>query len=226
MTNSSPTAIRTLPDAIPQWQPATWEDYLAYRDDPTPERVRLFFNQGYLFVDMGSEGIDHARFRELFTMVFAFWFSRKPGQTFDSLGGCLIEKPNKQAASPDLVLYIGEGFPRWQQGELRRINLAQWRVPDLVGEVADTTLATDLDEKKQLYASLEIPEYWVIDIRGERVLAFRLQSDGKYQQCEYSVALEGLPISLLEQTLEQLSQGNGSAALWFAQQILNLSSLK
>lgn len=223
MTNSTPTAIRTQPDAIPQWQPATWEDYVAYRDDPTPERVRLFFNQGYLFVDMGSEGINHARFRELFTMLFFIWFSRKPGQTFDCLGGCLIEKPNKRAGAPDLVLYIGEGSPRWQEGEPRQINLSQWRVPDLVGEVADTTLATELDEKKQLYAALEIPEYWVVDIRAERVLGFRLQSDGKYQQCEYSVALEGLPIFLLEQTLAQLSQGtNGSAALWFAQQIANL----
>ena len=222
MINLTPTAIRTEPDAIPKWQPATWEDYLAYRDNSTSEKVRLFFNQGYLFVDMGSEGINHARFRELFTMLFFIWFSRKPEQIFDSLGGCLIEKPNKKAGSPDLVLYIGEGSPRWQEGEPRRINLSQWRVPDLVGEVADTTLATDLDEKKQLYAALEIPEYWVVDITGKRVLAFRLQSDKKYQQCEYSVALEGLPISLIEQTLQQLTQGNGSAALWFAQQMTNL----
>jgi Uma2 family endonuclease len=92
-----------------------------------------------------------------------------------------------------------------------------------VGEVADTTLATDLDEKKQLYAALGIPEYWVIDIKGERVLAFRLQEDGKYKQITDSVALKGLPISLLEQTLAQMNQGtNGSAALWFAQQIANL----
>jgi Uma2 family endonuclease len=74
-----------------------------------------------------------------------------------------------------------------------------------------------------LYAALEILEYWVIDIRGERVLAFRLQEDGKYQQCAYSGALEGLPILLLEQTLAQLNQGtNVSAALWFAQKIANL----
>ncbi|WP_017721042.1 hypothetical protein [Kamptonema formosum] len=45
------------------------------------------------------------------------------------------------------------------------------------------------------------------------MLAFRLQEDGKYQQCEYSVALEGLPIALTERTLAQLNEGkNGSAA--------------
>ncbi len=221
---STPTALRPLFNStFPQWQPAKWEDYLAAADDPTLEPVRLFFHQGYLLIDMGNEGIHHARFNNLFTMLFGFWFSRHPEQTFDSLGGCLMEKPNTAAASPDLVLYIGEGSPRWQEGERRYLNLNKWRVPDLVGEVGDTTLATDLDEKKQLYAALQIPEYWVVDIRGERVLTFRLQDDGKYYQCEYSVALAGLPIALLEETLAQLNQGtNGSAALWFAQQIANL----
>ncbi|MFE1743642.1 Uma2 family endonuclease [Coleofasciculus sp. H7-2] len=136
-----------------------------------------------------------------------------------------MEKPNTRAASPDIVLYISEGIPQWQEGELRRINLSQWRVPDLVGEVGDTTLATDLDEKKQIYADLSIPEYWVIDVKGKRVLAFRLQADGKYQQCASSVTLAGLSISLLEQTLERLSEGtNISAAGWFAQAIASLSA--
>lgn len=39
-------------------------------------------------------------------------------------------------------------------------------LPDLVGEIADTILSLDLDEQKQLYASLGIAEYWVIDVRG------------------------------------------------------------
>lgn len=216
------TASQTAFSTVPQWQPATWEDYLNYRDAPTTERVRLFFNGNYLFVDMGSEGINHASFGALFSMLFFIWFSRSSEQTASSLGGCLIEKPNKQAASPDIVLYVGEGIPQWQAGEQRRIDLNQWRVPDLVGEVSDTTIATDLDEKKQLYAELEIPEYWVIDVQGKRVLAFRLQED-RYQQCSYSVALDKLPISLLEQTLERLSEGtNISAASWFAQQIASL----
>lgn len=220
MTASIPTKEPAFSNSIPHWQPATWEDYLQCRDEPNPAITRLFFNGKYLFVDMGNEGINHASVNNLFTMLFAFWFTRFPEQTACSLGGCLMEKPDTRAASPDIVLYIGEGVPQWREGELRRINLSQWRVPDLVGEVSDTTLATDLDEKKQIYADLSIPEYWVIDVKGKRVLAFRLQADGKYQQSAYSVALEGLPTSLLEQTLERLSEGtNISAAGWFAQAI-------
>jgi Uma2 family endonuclease len=83
----------------------------------------------------------------------------------------------------------------------------------------------DLDEKKQLYADLGIPEYWVIDVQGKPVFAFVLQENGKYQECGESLALAGLPILLLEETLMQLDQGsNGSAALWFAQKIVNLKN--
>jgi Uma2 family endonuclease len=207
-----------------QWIRATWEDYERHRDDPNaPDRLRLFFHDGYLKVNaMGWEGIAHSEVNQLFTMLIGVWFMAHPAQTAHLLGGCLMEKLTLQAAAPDVVLYVGAGAPQWSKGEQRRINLTQWRVPDLVGEVADTTLASDLDEMKQLYAALGIPEYWVIDVKGKQVLAFRLV-DGKYQQCENSIALSGLPIALLEQTLDQLAQGtNISAANWFMQAIANL----
>jgi Uma2 family endonuclease len=210
--------------SLPKWEPATWEDYLIYRDDPTLEKARLFFNENYFFVDMGNEGINHASIARLFAMLFYIWFTCFPEQTASDLGGVLLEKPNTQAASPDIVLYIGEGVPEWKPGESRYINLNQWRVPDLVCEVGDTTLSSDLDEQKKLYATLGVPEYWVIDVRGKRVFAFRLQSDGSYKLCTESVAFKGLPISLLDQTLERLDEGtNISAASWFSQAIANLT---
>ncbi len=117
------------------------------------------------------------------------------------------------------MLYLGEDYPRWRPGDRRYINLDRNRVPNLVGEIADTTLASDLDEKKHLYADLGIPKYWVVDVRGRQVLAFILQ-ENTYQESEISIALSGLPIELLEQTLDRLTEGkNGSAANWFSQQI-------
>ncbi len=93
-------------------------------------------------------------------------------------------------------------------------------MPDLVGEIADTTLASDLDEMKQLYAALGIGEYWVVDVQGVRVLMFRLGADGKYRQCGISQVLAGVTTGLLEATLGQFGQGtNISAANWFMQQV-------
>jgi len=206
-----------------QWQPVTWQDYIVLREHPTSERMRLFFNQGWLWVDMGAEGINHASISDLFTMLFFIWSTQRPEQIFSSLGRCLLEKSPLKAGAPDLVLYLGESYPRWEPGQLRRIDLHQWSVPNLVGEISDTTLTTDLDEKKDIYADLGIPEYWVIDVRGQRVFAFRLQENGKYQEFTESVVLNGLPMSLLNQALELLSQeANTRVAAWLAQQIATL----
>ncbi len=212
--------IATAPaQLVPIWQPARWKDYLALRDAESAERNRLFFNQGHLLVEMGAEGINHASVGALLPILFFIWFSAKR-QSFKLFGGCQLEKTNNRAAAPDQIVYLGENVPQWREGEPRRISLDEWRVPNLVGEIADTTLATDLDEKKRLYASLGIPEYWVIDVQGRRLFAFQLQAEGGYQQIETSQVMMGLPIALLEGAIQRLMQGStDQAAIWFAQQI-------
>ena len=218
--------ITTSPSAIVSRRySANWEDYLHHVENINSHLDRVFFHLGAMWIeDMGNEGINHARFNKLFTMIFCFWFAKLGNVKFDLLGGCVIEKPSTQGAATDEVLYIGGDSPRYHEGGSRRINLDRSPVPDLVVEIADTTLASDLDEKKQLYLALAIPEYWVVDVRGKQVLAFRLV-EGKYQECNESVALTGLPIDLLEQTIARIDNNNGNAALWFAAQIQSLPVL-
>jgi Uma2 family endonuclease len=212
------TSVTLQPPKVSSWRNATWAEYLQQIENPSSEEQRVFFNSDTLWIDMGNEGINHSRFNELFSLLLFVWFSRQTNVQFDLLGGCVLEKPQTQGAAPDKVLYIGGNSPRWQTGEPRRVNLDRWRVPDLVAEISDTTLAADLDEKKQLYLALGIPEYWVIDVKGRQVWAFRLIED-KYQECSESVALAGLPISLIEQTLDRMDNDNGNVALWFAAQL-------
>lgn len=175
---------------------------------------------------MGGEGINHSGFSDLFTMMFGFLAMQHPNQLINSLGRCLLEKPQTQACAPDLVLYVGEGYPKWQPGDRRLIDLTVWRVPDLVGEISDTTLASDLDQQKHLYESLGIPEYWVIDVLGERVFAFQLNEKGEYEECDRSRIFPDLPISLLTETIRRLkSEPNTQAAAWFARAIADPSNL-
>ena len=216
------TAIITASSPAITNRQATWEEYLYRVEHPQSELECVFFNCGAMWIeDMGNEGINHARFNKLFTLILGFWFARLEDVKFELMGGCVLEKPNDRGAAPDEVVYIGGNAPRYQAGEPRRVNLHKWRVPDLAIEIADTTLASDLDEKKQLYLTLEIPEYWVVDVRGKRVLAFRLV-DSKYQECIESIALGGLPIELLDRTLARMDDDNGNVAMWFATQIQNL----
>lgn len=42
----------------------------------------------------------------------------------------------------------------------------------LLGEVADTSLASDMGIKAALYAAKGVPEYWVVDVQGRTVHQF------------------------------------------------------
>lgn len=54
----------------------------------------------------------------------------------------------------------------------------------LLIEVSDSTLDIDLGRKADLYARHGIPEYWVVDIEGKRVLLHSGPGDGGYQVCD------------------------------------------
>jgi Uma2 family endonuclease len=51
----------------------------------------------------------------------------------------------------------------------------------LAAEVADTTLDHDLTIKAALYARAEIPEYWVLDLNGRRLIVHRDPSGSVYK---------------------------------------------
>lgn len=54
----------------------------------------------------------------------------------------------------------------------------------MVAEVSDTTLSFDLGPKAALYARAAIPEYWVIDIAGRRLIVHQHPVDGVYQSIQ------------------------------------------
>ena len=49
-------------------------------------------------------------------------------------------------------------------------------------EISDTTLSYDLNDKKKLYASYKIPEYWVFYIKSKQLTVFRQPVRENYQQ--------------------------------------------
>jgi Uma2 family endonuclease len=220
------------PDELTQsktWHNATWDDYVALRDDESIEFKKISFHKtaqttGWLWVDMSTEGIEHARFNNLMTMIFACWAFLYPETPIESLGGCLMDLSESHGCSPDLVLYSGDEIPTWKIGEPRRIDLTRHRRPDLVGEISDTSLRQDLKEQKHLYETLGICEYWVIDVQNYQILAFRLNEAGTYEPCSESQVLPGLPIALLSQTIAKLKTlTNTAAANWFREQLTTLS---
>lgn len=52
----------------------------------------------------------------------------------------------------------------------------------LIVEVSISTLAFDLDRKLPRYAAAGVPEVWIVDVRGARVLAHRRPEAGAYAE--------------------------------------------
>jgi Uma2 family endonuclease len=75
---------------------------------------------------------------------------------------------------PDAIVLIKPHFEYRSQRPRPRDLL-------LVVEVADTTLAFDLRVKALLYARAGIPDYWIVDLAGRRILVHRDPAEGVYQ---------------------------------------------
>lgn len=65
----------------------------------------------------------------------------------------------------------------------RRIRPTHEDVQLLI-EVADSSLVSDLDEKAKLYAQHAIPEFWVVDIKSESVHVHRSPRNGQYDSVD------------------------------------------
>lgn len=74
----------------------------------------------------------------------------------------------------------------------------------LAVEVADTTVRYDATMKRDLYARAGVPEYWVLDIGGRRLIVHQRLDQGKFEQIEsvpedaiVSTGGEQIPVSAL-----------------------------
>ena len=49
-------------------------------------------------------------------------------------------------------------------------------------EVSDTSLAYDLGDKHRLYARTGVPEYWVVDVSGRRIIRMHAPAGESYAE--------------------------------------------
>ena len=91
--------------------------------------------------------------------------------------------------------------------------------PDLVIEVADSTLADDIGEKRLLYEELKVAEYWVVDIQKSEIIAFAIIADNGSRRIVRSEVLPGLTMALLEESLRRSrTQDQAQVGSWLLAQ--------
>lgn len=81
---------------------------------------------------------------------------QKAGLPLEALGGVSVAMPPHSVPEPDIVV----------TSEPEGDGLVPCPSVSLIVEVSDSTLDSDLSFKRTLYASVGIPEYWVVDVRG------------------------------------------------------------
>jgi len=198
------------------WVNATWDEYIKAISDPIYEKAKGYYYNGRMRLEMPPFGNPHSRDHALVIAAIALFASTR-NIDLDGHDNCTYRKTGFQEAQPDVSFYLGvnaETVP-W---DATIIDLDTYPPPDLVIEVAYSSLADDKGEKRLLYESLGVREYWIIDVQNVQVLAFEIQNRGS-RRIDESQVLPGLDIALLEEAFRRSRQMNhGKVSAWLLSQ--------
>jgi Uma2 family endonuclease len=165
---------------------------------------------------MSALGNPHSRDHFIVIAAIALFASTR-NIDLDGHDNCTYRKTGYEEAQPDVSFYLGanaETVP-W---DATIIDLDTYPPPDLVIEVAYSSLADDKGEKRLLYESLGVREYWIIDVQNVQVIAFEIQNRGS-RRIDQSQVLPGLDIALLEEAFRRSRQMNhGKVTAWLLSQ--------
>lgn len=199
------------------WIPATWDEFVQVSNDPTYGKVKAYYHNGQMRIEsMAALGNPHSR--DHFTLIGAvFLFASLRNIDIDGHDNCTYRKTGYLEVQPDASFYVGanaEAIP-W---EAKIIDLDIYLPPDLVIEVADSSLSDDKGDKRLLYEALGVREYWIVDVQKMGVLAFSIANQGSYRITQSQV-LEGLEISVLEEAFRLSREINhGKVSAWLLKQ--------
>jgi Uma2 family endonuclease len=202
---------------VDTWVNATWDQYLEAIGDRAYENAKSYYHNGRMRFEMSPLGNPHSR--DHATVIGALYlFAGLRGVDLDAHDNCTYRKTGCEEAQPDVSFYLGanaETVP-W---EATIVDLDIYPPPDLVIEVAYSSLSDDKGEKRLLYESLGVREYWIVDVQNIQIIAFEIQNRGS-RRIDRSLVLSDLEIALLEAALQRSRQMNhGKVSAWLLSQL-------
>jgi Uma2 family endonuclease len=171
----------------------SWSDFVALDDDDRRELV----DGELLEMDVPTETHEHIGALLIFHLV-GWTRAGHPGRVLGS--GYKIRISNKRGVMPDVQLYRSGNLPVGQEQGLTKGR------PDLAVEIlSPSSRSFDRVKKLHWYASIGVPEYWIVDpdaktleqlvLRGERyMIEESLTGDDVFTPSTF----EGLRIPLRE----------------------------
>ncbi|WP_242064662.1 Uma2 family endonuclease [Nostoc sp. FACHB-133] len=135
-------------------------------------------------------------------------FTALKGILSTGLDTTTFRKTGVQDSQPDVAYYLREHAQTILAGT-GIVNLDRYSAPDLVIEIAKTSLLDDLGTKRclatsrfasMLYEELGVAEYWVVDVQNAQIIAYAIADQGS-KRIQESQVLPGLVIAILEEAL-------------------------
>ena len=183
------------------WVVASWEEFIAMADDPAYNKAKCYYRNGQMRIETMSVGPDCASDRAIALLAVNLFCTIK-GISVNGLNQCSYRKIRVRECQPDVSYYIGARAKLAPSGtSIASLDITP--PPDLVIEVADSTLADDIGEKRLLYEELKVAEYWVVDVQKSEIIAFAIIADNGSRRIVQSEVLPGLTIALLEEALRR-----------------------
>jgi len=198
------------------WTPITWDEYVQIIEDSAYEKASSYYNNGKARIEMTPLGNDHASDHSIITYAIHLYASLK-NIALNGKDNCTYRKQGYKEAQPDISFYTGESADLIPWGT-RIINLDDFLPPNLVIEIADTSLSDDKGEKRILYEELNVQEYWIVDVQNVQIIAFAVENGGS-RKIRESQVLPELKIAVLEEALRRTRQSNHSkVGAWLLEQ--------
>ena len=158
--------------------PASVVDLASFNDwadsDGIPEAAHVSFLDGSIWVDLEIEQLfSHNRVKTQFISVLTGLVAEKDGGYLFSDGVRFSHSGANLSTEPD-ALFVG-----YEAVRDRRVELIPGKVsgfvrldgsPDMVLEiVSDTSVIKDTETLRELYCKAGIAEFWLVDVRGEKL---------------------------------------------------------
>lgn len=204
------------------WAIATWDEFLKNLENPAHVKAKGYYQNGKYRIEMTPIGNEHSQDHSIINHA-VYLYATLRNIPLTGKDNCSYRQVGLKEFQPDLSYYVGNNANAipWGVGV---VDLNEYPVPDLVIEVANTSLADDLGEKRLLYEDLEIAEYWVVDVQNVKVIAFAIEDNGSKRIAE-SLVLTGLKIEILTEALQRSRTSNHTeVGSWLMQQFQEQSN--
>ncbi|MEH1839469.1 MAG: Uma2 family endonuclease [Nostoc sp.] len=189
------------------WICASWQEYEQAIANLLNEKAKSYYYKGHMRLEMAPVSFDHGK--DHVVIIFAVTlFAALKGIPATGLNTTTFRKTGVQDCQPDVAYYLRERAQTIPAGT-GIVNLDRYPVPDLVIEIAKTSLLDDLGTKRSLYEELGIAEYWVVDVQNAQIIAYTMADQGS-KRIQESQVLPGLAMSTLEEALRRSREINQS----------------